>query len=105
MLLHATLSINSIAHVWGRRRFATSDDSRNSALLALITLGEGWHNNHHHYPNSVRQGFAWWEFDLTYYGLWLMARLGLVRNLRPVPARVLAALHAPALPPVAVEHA
>jgi len=85
VLFHATVSINSLAHRWGRRRFATRDDSRNNALLALLTFGEGWHNNHHHYPGSARQGFAWWELDLTYLGLRLLALAGLVSNLRPVP--------------------
>ena len=87
---HATYTINSLAHRWGRRRFATRDDSRNNWLLALITLGEGWHNNHHHYPASARQGFYWWEIDLTYYGLLLLAAVGLVHDLRPVPHHVLA---------------
>jgi stearoyl-CoA desaturase (Delta-9 desaturase) len=89
VLYHGTFSINSLGHVLGRTRFATGDDSRNSAFLALITLGEGWHNNHHHYPNSVRQGFRWWEFDVSFYGLWAMSKLGLVWDLKPVPARML----------------
>jgi stearoyl-CoA desaturase (delta-9 desaturase) len=87
-LYHATFSINSIAHRYGTRRYATRDASRNNALLALLTFGEGWHNNHHHYPASVRQGFRWWEIDLTYYVLRLLALLGLVHALRPVPAAV-----------------
>ena len=66
---HGTFTINSLSHVFGTRRYATRDDSRNNWLLALITLGEGWHNNHHHYPASARQGFRWWEIDLTYYVL------------------------------------
>jgi stearoyl-CoA desaturase (delta-9 desaturase) len=90
VLFHATVTINSLAHRFGTQRFETGDDSRNNAWLALLTFGEGWHNNHHYYPGSVRQGFLWWEIDLTYYGLCLMAGLGLVRGLRPVPARVLA---------------
>ena len=85
VLFHVTVTINSLAHRWGSRRFATRDDSRNNALLALLTFGEGWHNNHHHYPGSARQGFAWYELDLTYLGLRLMALLGLVSDLRPVP--------------------
>ena len=72
----------------GTRRFETDDQSRNNLLLALLTLGEGWHNNHHHYMSSARQGFYWWEIDLTYYGLKLMERLGIIWELRPVPARV-----------------
>ncbi len=89
VLFHVTVTINSLAHRFGSRRFATHDDSRNNLWLALLTFGEGWHNNHHFFPGSVRQGFRWWELDLTYYGLRLMAALGLVQNLKPVPARVL----------------
>ena len=88
LLFHVTVSINSIAHVWGRRRYDTGDDSRNNALLALLTFGEGWHNNHHHYPNSARQGFFWWEIDLTYLALRTMQALGLAWDLKPVPAHV-----------------
>ncbi len=77
--------------MFGRKRFATSDDSRNSLLLALVTLGEGWHNNHHHYMHSTRQGFYWWEIDLTYYALKLLERCGIIWDLRPVPASVYAA--------------
>ena len=86
VLFHCTVTINSFAHRWGSRRFATRDNSRNNWLLALITFGEGWHNNHHHFPGSARQGFRWWELDLTYYVLRAMAALGLVWDLRPVPA-------------------
>jgi stearoyl-CoA desaturase (delta-9 desaturase) len=83
---HATFTINSLAHRWGKRRYATKDDSRNNLLLALLTLGEGWHNNHHHYPVSVRQGFYWWEIDITYGFIRLLAALGLVWDLNTVPA-------------------
>jgi stearoyl-CoA desaturase (delta-9 desaturase) len=86
VLFHATVTINSLAHVFGSRRFDTRDDSRNNWLLALITFGEGWHNNHHHFPGSARQGFRWWELDFTWYGLKLMSWLGLVHDLKPVPA-------------------
>lgn len=89
-LFHATVTINSLAHRFGRRRFATRDDSRNSALLALLTFGEGWHNNHHFYPGAARQGFRWWELDITWLGLRALAALGLVWDLKPVPAWVLA---------------
>jgi len=89
-LFHGTSCINSLAHLMGRRRFPTADDSRNSWLLTLITLGEGWHNNHHRYMGATRQGFYWWEFDPTYYGLKLLAWTGLIRDLKPVPASVLA---------------
>ncbi len=88
-LHHATFTVNSLAHRWGSRRYATSDDSRNNWFLALLTLGEGWHNNHHHYPGAARQGFFWWELDLTYYGLLLLSKLGLIWDLRPVPAGAL----------------
>jgi len=73
----------------GRRRYDTPDSSRNNWVLALLTFGEGWHNNHHRYPTSARQGFFWWEFDLTHCILVLLSWLGLVRDLRPVPSRVL----------------
>ncbi len=86
VLLHATVTINSLAHRFGSRRYATRDDSRNNWLLALITFGEGWHNNHHHFPGSARQGFRWWEIDVTYYVLRAMALCGLVWDLKPVPA-------------------
>ncbi|MGQ0734037.1 MAG: acyl-CoA desaturase [Acidobacteriota bacterium] len=86
---HATYTINSLAHRFGTRRYATRDDSRNNALLAILTLGEGWHNNHHHFPAAARQGFYWWEVDFTYYGLLALARLGLIWDLRTVPVRVL----------------
>lgn len=87
-LYHATFSVNSLAHVWGKRRYITRDHSRNNFVIALFTLGEGWHNNHHHYPGAVKQGFYWWEIDFTYYGLRLLAALGLIWNLRTVPAEV-----------------
>ena len=88
VLLHGTLFINSLAHVWGNRRYQTEDQSRNSWFLAIVTLGEGWHNNHHHYPHSTRQGFYWWEFDVTYYGLKVLSWLGIVWDLRPVPHHI-----------------
>ncbi len=89
VLAHATFTINSLAHRFGKRRFETRDQSRNNFWLALITLGEGWHNNHHRYPGSVRQGFYWWEVDITYMILKMMAFLGIVWDLRPAPARIL----------------
>ncbi|HEX6550379.1 MAG TPA: fatty acid desaturase [Gammaproteobacteria bacterium] len=88
VLFHATVTINSLAHRFGSRRFDTRDDSRNNALLAVLTFGEGWHNNHHFFPGSARQGFRWWEVDLTWYGLKLMAMLGLIHDLKPVPVWV-----------------
>lgn len=87
-LYHATFTVNSLAHRFGRRRYATRDDSRNNLWLALLTLGEGWHNNHHHFPGSARQGFFWWEVDLTYYFLRVLAWMGLIHDLRPVPERM-----------------
>jgi stearoyl-CoA desaturase (delta-9 desaturase) len=87
---HATFVINSLTHMFGRRRYVTKDDSRNSFLLALVTMGEGWHNNHHYYQSSTRQGFFWWEIDLTYYVLRLLALVGLVWDLREPPPHVVA---------------
>jgi stearoyl-CoA desaturase (Delta-9 desaturase) len=91
---HATYTINSLCHRFGKRRFATNDDSRNNLWLALLTFGEGWHNNHHHYPVSARQGFYWWEMDLTFYGLKLLQILGVIWDLKPVPREVLHARRA-----------
>ncbi len=88
LLHHVTFTVNSLAHKFGRRRYATSDGSRNNWLIALLTFGEGWHNNHHHFPGSVRQGFYWWEIDLTYYVLRAMAACGLIWDLKSVPARI-----------------
>ncbi len=88
VLFHATVTINSFAHRFGKRRFETKDDSRNNVWLALLTFGEGWHNNHHFFPGTVRQGFRWWEVDVTWYVLRVMAMLGLVRDLKPIPAWV-----------------
>ncbi len=87
---HATYTINSLCHVFGNRRFDTKDDSKNNLWLALLTFGEGWHNNHHHYMNSCRQGFYWWEIDITYYVLKALSWVGLVWNIKEPPARVLA---------------
>ena len=89
VLFHATATINSIDHLLGSRRYDTPDTSRNNFWLSLLTLGEGWHNNHHHYAVSVRQGFFWWEIDITYYLLVLMSWLGIVKDLRPVPQHVI----------------
>jgi stearoyl-CoA desaturase (delta-9 desaturase) len=88
VLFHITVTINSLAHRFGSRRFDTADDSRNNVWLALLTFGEGWHNNHLFYPGSVRQGFRWWEVDITWYLLRLMAAVGLVWDLKPVPVWV-----------------
>ncbi|MBX3283770.1 MAG: fatty acid desaturase [Actinobacteria bacterium] len=87
-LWHCTFFVNSLAHVFGRRRYATTDTSRNSAIIAFLTLGEGWHNNHHYYQASARQGFFWWEFDVSYYVLRGLSFVGLVKDLKQPPARV-----------------
>jgi len=86
-LLHATLSINSLAHKLGSRRFNTSDTSRNNLFLALITFGEGWHNNHHQFPHSARQGIRWWEIDMSYYLIKIMEKVGLVWGVKPGPTQ------------------
>jgi stearoyl-CoA desaturase (delta-9 desaturase) len=95
--LHATWLVNSATHLFGTRRFDTKDDSRNSWWVALLTGGEGWHNNHHAHPVSARHGLEWYEFDINYYGIWLMEKLGLARKVviakydkaNPKPAGVL----------------
>jgi len=89
-LFHGTSCINSMAHLMGRRRYKTEDDSRNSFILAIITLGEGWHNNHHRYQSATRNGFYWWEIDITYYLLKGLSWTGLIWGLKSVPASVLA---------------
>jgi stearoyl-CoA desaturase (delta-9 desaturase) len=89
-LYHSTFAVNSVAHRFGRRRFATRDDSRNNAVVAVLTLGEGWHNNHHRFPRSAHQGMGRFELDPTWLGLRLLARLGLVGDLQTVPPRALA---------------
>jgi stearoyl-CoA desaturase (Delta-9 desaturase) len=88
LVWHATFAINSLAHVWGGRRYQTTDDSRNNALLALVTLGEGWHNNHHHYQRSARQGFYWWEIDISFYILKVLSWFRIVWDVEGVPAHV-----------------
>jgi stearoyl-CoA desaturase (delta-9 desaturase) len=82
LVYHATFTINSLSHLFGKRRYNTPDDSRNNFWLALITLGEGWHNNHHHYQSSANQGFFWWEIDISYYLLRLLGLCGLVWDIR-----------------------
>jgi stearoyl-CoA desaturase (delta-9 desaturase) len=89
LVYHATFCINSLAHVRGRKRYVTGDDSRNNWLLAVFTMGEGWHNNHHAYQSSVRQGFKWWEIDATYYVLKALSWTGLVWDLKSPPEQVL----------------
>lgn len=88
LLIHATLCINSLAHLYGRRDFDIQDQSRNNLFLSIITLGEGWHNNHHFYAGSTRQGFYWWQIDVTYYILKIMSWFGLVWGMKPIPVRI-----------------
>lgn len=89
ILWHGTFTINSLSHVFGKRVYETRDDSRNSFLLALITMGEGWHNNHHYYQASTRQGFRWWQIDMSYYALKMLSWVGVVWDLREPPQKVL----------------
>lgn len=85
---HVTVSINSLSHRFGKKRYPTQDNSRNHWLLALITLGEGWHNNHHHYPQTARQGFRWWEIDITYYLLKLMEKARIISQVKGLPKKI-----------------
>jgi stearoyl-CoA desaturase (delta-9 desaturase) len=87
ILFHATASINSLAHIFGNQRYDTGDESRNNFWLALITLGEGWHNNHHKHMGCTRQGFYWWEIDITYYGLKVLSWMGIIWDLKQVPRK------------------
>jgi stearoyl-CoA desaturase (delta-9 desaturase) len=96
LLFHAVFLVNSVCHLFGRRRYATADESRNNLLVAVLTLGEGWHNNHHHYQSSVNQGFFWWEIDISYYLLRVLGWTGLVWGLRKPPRRHLQARSRPA---------
>ncbi len=88
LLWHGTFTINSLSHVFGARAYDTTDTSRNSLLLAIVTLGEGWHNNHHHHQASANQGFRWYEIDLTFYGLVALERLGLIWDVKRAPPDV-----------------
>ncbi len=89
LVYHSTFCINSLAHIHGKKRYVTGDSSRNNWLLAIITMGEGWHNNHHAYQSSVRQGFKWWEIDPTFYILWGLSKIGVIWDLKLPPAQVL----------------
>ena len=86
---HATFAINSLTHVFGSQRFITGDDSRNNVWLALLTLGEGWHNNHHYYSTCARQGFKWYEINITYYILRGLAAVGLIWDIKEPPKEVI----------------
>jgi stearoyl-CoA desaturase (delta-9 desaturase) len=88
LVWHGSFAINSFAHYFGRQRYETGDDSRNSMILAILTTGEGWHNNHHYYQSSARQGFRWWEIDLTYYVLRLVGLTGLIWDIREPPRHI-----------------
>ena len=95
LLWHGTFTINSLTHIVGKQRYVTGEYIKNSFILSLVTLGEGWHNNHHHYQASTRQGFYWWEIDITYYILKALSWVGLVWDLREPPARVYEDVEAP----------
>ena len=90
LVYHATFTINSLDHMFGRQRYLTGDDSRNNWVMAILSMGEGWHNNHHYYPATARNGFFWWEFDPTYYMLVGLEKVGLVWDLRQPPKSILA---------------
>ena len=89
LLYHGTFLVNSLCHMVGTVRYKTTDTSRNSVLLALITMGEGWHNNHHHYSKSARMGFFWWEVDISYYALSWLSLFGIVWDMKKPSQRVL----------------
>ncbi len=104
MLWHGTFTINSLSHWFGRRRYATTDNSKNSFLLALVTMGEGWHNNHHYYQRAACQGFFWWEIDATFYVLKALSWAGVVWDLHTPPKKIRDAYKKPetqAAPPLA----
>jgi stearoyl-CoA desaturase (delta-9 desaturase) len=88
ILYHSTFLINSASHLWGKKRYQTQDGSKNNFFLALLTFGEGWHNNHHHYPGSAKQGFYWWEIDITYYLLRILSLFGIIWDLKTVSSNV-----------------
>ena len=104
LLYHGTFTVNSLAHVFGKRRFETNDDSRNNWFISLITLGEGWHNNHHRFPSSERQGFYWWEFDVSHYLLKALSWIRVVWDLRVPPERVYAKSKVFKRPPDVIDH-
>jgi len=85
--LHATWAVNSATHMWGARRFPTRDDSRNTWWIALVTFGEGWHNNHHAHPTSARHGLAWYEFDLSWIQIRILKALGVAKRIQVASIR------------------
>ena len=89
---HVTWMVNSVTHLWGTRRFSTTDDSRNNFWVALLTGGEGWHNNHHAFPVSARHGLAWYEIDVNYYGIFLLQKLGLASHIKIASLKKIASL-------------
>lgn len=95
-LYHSTFAINSLCHMFGSRRYETTDASKNSLWLAIVTMGEGWHNNHHHYPYCARQGFFWWEWDPTYYGLKVLSWCRVIWDIKEPPTKVVIPTNAPA---------
>jgi stearoyl-CoA desaturase (delta-9 desaturase) len=88
ILWHCTFCINSATHLWGKRIYETTDDSKNSFLFGLICFGEGWHNNHHYYQRAANQGWHWWQVDISFYGLWIMEKVGLVTEMHRVPPHI-----------------
>ena len=88
LLYHSTFLVNSVAHLWGKKRYDTKDSSRNNFIVAILTFGEGWHNNHHHYPGSASQGFYWWEIDITYYLLKLLNTFGIIWGMRTISSNI-----------------
>jgi stearoyl-CoA desaturase (delta-9 desaturase) len=102
LLWHGTFTINSLSHVFGSVRYPTTDTSKNNLLLALLTMGEGWHNNHHYYMSTANQGWFWWEIDLSFYALKVLSWMGLVWDLRLPPERVKLAHLQPEASPVPV---
>jgi len=96
ILYHTTFAINSFCHLLGSTRYQTGESSKNSFILAILTLGEGWHNNHHYYPHCARQGFFWWEIDPTYYVIKLLKAVGIVHEIKEPTAKVLAGKEATA---------
>ncbi|MAS00404.1 MAG: acyl-CoA desaturase [Nitrosomonadales bacterium] len=88
LLYHSTFLVNSVAHLWGKKRYNTKDSSRNNFIVAILTFGEGWHNNHHHFPGSANQGFYWWEIDITYYLLMLLRTFGIIWDIRTVSEKI-----------------